>query len=116
MPTIENGKLFGLGSNDAGASLVCLVASIFLSYSKTAKLQLIFAATAEEEISGENGIESLLQELAKVDFAIIGEPTQMNLAVAEKGLMVLDCTVKGEAGHAARDEGDNAIYKARVGN
>jgi acetylornithine deacetylase len=112
MPTIENGKLFGLGSNDAGASVVSLLHAFFYLTQKQQDYNLIFAATAEEEISGKNGIESLLQELPKIDFAIVGEPTQMNLAVAEKGLMVLDCTVKGEAGHAARNEGDNAIYKA----
>lgn len=112
MPTIENGKLFGLGSNDAGASVVSLLHAFFYLTQKQQNYNLIFAATAEEEISGKNGIESLLQELPKINFAIVGEPTQMNLAVAEKGLMVLDCTVKGEAGHAARNEGDNAIYKA----
>ena len=73
---------------------------------------MIFAATAEEEISGKNGIESLIKELPRIDFALVGEPTGMHLAVAEKGLMVIDCTAKGIAGHAARNEGDNAIYKA----
>jgi acetylornithine deacetylase len=73
---------------------------------------LIFAATAEEEISGKNGIEIMLQEFPKVDFAIVGEPTGMNMAVAERGLMVIDATVTGKSGHAAREEGENAIYKA----
>jgi acetylornithine deacetylase len=73
---------------------------------------IIFAATAEEEISGTNGIESILNELGDISLAIVGEPTQMNLAIAEKGLLVLDCIAHGKPGHAARDEGDNAIYKA----
>jgi len=76
------------------------------------KYNIIIAATAEEEISGHNGIEALLPLIRKVDCAIVGEPTQMQMAVAEKGLMVLDCTATGRAGHAAREEGDNAIYKS----
>lgn len=112
MPSIENGKLFGLGSNDAGASIVSLLHVFFYLTQKEQAYNLIFAASAEEEISGKDGLESLLQELPKIDFAIVGEPTQMNLAVAEKGLMVLDCTTHGKAGHAARNEGENAIYKA----
>jgi acetylornithine deacetylase len=112
VPVLENGKLFGLGSNDAGASVVSLLHAFFILAQKQQAYNLIYAATAEEEVSGKNGIESLLQELPKVDFAIVGEPTQMNLAVAEKGLMVLDCVSVGKAGHAARNEGDNAIYKA----
>jgi acetylornithine deacetylase len=111
-PFIEQGKLFGLGSNDAGASVVSLLYAFFFLTRKEQSYNLIFAASAEEEISGKDGIESLLQELPKIDFAIVGEPTGMNMAVAEKGLMVLDCTVLGQAGHAARNEGDNAIYKA----
>jgi acetylornithine deacetylase len=111
-PIIEDGKLFGLGSNDAGASVVCLLYSFFYLTQHQQTYNLIFAASAEEEISGKNGIESLLQELPKIDFAIVGEPTGMQLAVAEKGLMVLDCDVAGVAGHAARNEGENAIYKA----
>lgn len=111
-PSIENGKLYGLGSNDAGASVVSMLhAFIFLTQNQQ-NYNLIFAASAEEEISGSNGIVSLLKELPKIDLAIVGEPTGMNLAVAEKGLMVLDCTVYGQAGHAARNEGENAIYKA----
>ena len=73
---------------------------------------LIYAATAEEEISGTNGLESILIDLGKLDLAIVGEPTKMQMAVAEKGLMVLDCTAHGRSGHAAREEGENAIYKA----
>jgi len=112
-PIEKDGKLFGLGSNDAGGSLVSLIAT-FLYYNGKENLQynMILAATAEEEISGHNGIEALLPLLGKIDFAIVGEPTQMQMAVAEKGLMVLDCTANGRAGHAAREEGDNAIYKA----
>src|SRR5678815_1249982 len=76
------------------------------------RYNIVLAATAEEEISGHNGIEALLPNLGKIDYAIVGEPTQMNMAVAEKGLMVLDCIAIGRAGHAAREEGDNAVYKA----
>lgn len=111
-PTLENGKLYGLGSNDAGASVVSMLHAFIYLTQNQQNYNLIFAASAEEEISGSNGIVSLLKELPKIDFAIVGEPTGMNLAVAEKGLMVLDCTVYGQAGHAARNEGDNAIYKA----
>ena len=113
-PNIEAGKLFGLGSNDAGASVVSLLHAYFYLTQKQQDYNLIFAATAEEEVSGKNGIESLIQDLPKIDFAIVGEPTGMHLAVAEKGLMVLDCTAIGIAGHAARNEGDNAIYKAMI--
>ncbi len=107
------GKIYGLGSNDAGAALVSLMASFLALKDKPARpYNLIFAATAEEEVSGKNGIESILTELGKLDLAIVGEPTQMQMAVAEKGLMVLDCISKGISGHAARNEGVNAIYKA----
>jgi acetylornithine deacetylase len=111
--SIEDGKLFGLGSNDAGGCLVSLLATFLYFYNKE-KLQynLIFAATAEEEISGTNGIELLYPQLGKIDAAIVGEPTLMHMAIAEKGLLVIDCTVEGQAGHAAREEGENAIYKA----
>jgi acetylornithine deacetylase len=109
----KDGKLFGLGSNDAGGSLVSLIATFLYFYEKEdLKYNIILAATAEEEISGHNGIEVLLPQLGKIDFGIVGEPTQMQMAVAEKGLMVLDCIANGKAGHAAREEGDNAIYKA----
>lgn len=106
------GKLYGLGSNDAGGCLVSLIA-VFLHYyeKENLKYNLILAATAEEEISGPKGIEALLPYLGKPDCALVGEPTQMQMAVAEKGLMVLDCTSKGIAGHAAREEGENALYK-----
>lgn len=112
-PSIEDGKLFGLGSNDAGGPLVALIAA-FLHFEshKSLPFNVVMAATAEEEISGSGGIESIWNDLPKIDFAIVGEPTGMNIAIAEKGLLVLDCISKGKAGHAAREEGDNAIYKA----
>jgi acetylornithine deacetylase len=112
-PVVEDGKLFGLGSNDAGGCLVSLL-SVFLYYydQDALKYNLVFAATAEEEISGTGGIEFVLPYLPKIDCAIVGEPTQMQMAIAERGLMVLDCTSYGKAGHAAREEGDNAIYHA----
>ncbi len=111
--TIEDGKLFGLGSNDAGGCLVSLLAAFLHFYNtKDEKYNVIFAATAEEEISGPGGIEHTLPYLPKIDCAIVGEPTLMQMAVAERGLMVLDCTSYGKAGHAARNEGENAIYKA----
>ncbi|MEK7226162.1 MAG: M20 family metallo-hydrolase, partial [Bacteroidota bacterium] len=112
-PSVEDGKLYGLGSNDAGGCLVSLIATFLYYYEKEdLKYNLILAASAEEEISGANGIEVLLKQLGPVDCAIVGEPTQMQMAVAERGLMVLDCVANGKAGHAARKEGDNAIYKA----
>lgn len=109
----EGDCLFGLGSNDAGASLVTLLA-VFIHFYAERDLpwNLIFAASAEEEISGSQGMESLIGEWEPLDLAIVGEPTQMQLAVAERGLMVLDCTAHGKAGHAARNEGENALYKA----
>ncbi len=110
---IEAGKLYGLGSNDAGGALVALLAAFLHFYAKPdLKYNIIYAATAEEEISGHQGIEALLPDLGKIDLAIVGEPTQMHLAVAEKGLLVIDCICQGRAGHAAREEGENAIYKA----
>ncbi len=110
---VEEGKLYGLGSNDAGGCLVSLIAAFMDIYDeKDLGYNVILAATAEEEISGKNGIELVLPELGKIDFAIVGEPTLLQMAIAEKGLMVLDCVAKGVSGHAARDEGENAIYKA----
>jgi len=112
-PIEEDGKLYGLGSNDAGGCLVSLIATFIHYYNRqNLKYNLILAITAEEEISGHNGVEILLPKLPKIDFGIVGEPTLLNMAVAEKGLLVLDCTNHGRAGHAAREEGDNAIYKA----
>ncbi|HTD99102.1 MAG TPA: M20 family metallo-hydrolase [Mucilaginibacter sp.] len=110
---IEDGKLYGLGSNDAGGCLVSLINVFLYFYNKQdLKYNFCLAATAEEEISGINGLELIIPELGKLEFAIVGEPTLMQLAIAEKGLMVLDCTAHGKAGHAAREEGENAIYKA----
>lgn len=112
-PEIIDGKLFGLGSNDAGGALVCLLAAFLHFYEqKNLKFNLVVAATAEEEISGSEGIESIWDLLPAIDFAIVGEPTLCHMAIAEKGLMVLDCTVRGKAGHAAREEGVNSIYEA----
>jgi acetylornithine deacetylase/succinyl-diaminopimelate desuccinylase-like protein len=110
---VEDGKLYGLGSNDAGGPLVSLIAA-FLHFKDQPNLKynLVLAATAEEEISGTNGVESLWPLLPRIDFAIVGEPTLSDMAIAEKGLLVLDCTSKGKAGHAAREEGVNAIYEA----
>jgi acetylornithine deacetylase len=117
----HNSKLFGLGSNDAGGALVSMIAGFLQFFDIPGlKYNLVLAATAEEEISGSNGIELLLHDETfirtlgsrGIDCAIVGEPTKMQMAVAERGLMVLDCTSKGKAGHAAREEGENAIYKA----
>ena len=112
-PQIVDGKLFGLGSNDAGGCLVSLIAVFCHYYERTdLKYNLVLAASAEEEISGSGGIEQLLPYLPEFDCGIVGEPTKMDMAVAERGLMVLDCISHGKAGHAARNEGVNAIYKA----
>ena len=108
----EDDYIYGLGSNDAGASVVALLAAFRVLIEKEEKYNLIFSVSAEEEVSGKNGMESLIKELPKIELAIVGEPTNMQPAAAEKGLMVLDCTVKGVSGHAARNEGVNAIYKA----
>ena len=109
---LEDDKLIGLGSNDAGASVVSLLAAFLYFQNKPNAFNLICAITAEEEISGANGIRSVLPEFGKIDLGIVGEPTGMNLAIAEKGLIVLDGTAHGKTGHAARDEGENALYKA----
>jgi acetylornithine deacetylase/succinyl-diaminopimelate desuccinylase-like protein len=110
---INDGKLFGLGSNDAGGPLVSLIAAFLHFYDRqNLKYNLVLAATAEEEISGRGGIESIWSMLPPIDFAIVGEPTLGKMAVAEKGLLVLDCMTRGVAGHAAHQTGDNAIYKA----
>lgn len=114
-PIEKNKKLFGLGSNDAGGSLVSII-SVFLYFyeQKDLKYNLILGISAEEEISGKNGIEVLLSVLPKIDCGIVGEPSLLEMAIAERGLMVLDCVAKGKAGHAARNEGENAIYKAMM--
>jgi len=112
-PVEEDGKLYGLGSNDAGGCLVSLIATFLYYYDqKDLDHNVVFAASAEEEISGVNGIELVLPYLGNIDFGIVGEPTQMQMAVAERGLMVIDCTANGKAGHAARNEGENALYIA----
>lgn len=110
---VEDEKLYGLGSNDAGGCLVSLLTT-FVNFYHEPKLayNLVFAGTAEEEVSGKNGVASILKQLEPIDFAIVGEPTLMQMAVAEKGLMVLDCIAHGKAGHAARNEGLNAISEA----
>lgn len=112
-PDVLDDKLYGLGSNDAGGALTSLI-GVFLHFYKKEDLpfNLILAATAEEEISGKQGVEALLPELGPIDVGIVGEPTLMQMAIAEKGLMVLDCEAEGKSGHAAREEGQNAIYAA----
>lgn len=111
-PEISGGKLFGLGSNDAGGCLVALLTTFLHFYSyRGLPFNLCFAATAEEENSGENGIKSILPLMGKLDLAIVGEPTLLQMAIAEKGNTVIDCITTGCSGHAARDEGVNAIYK-----
>jgi acetylornithine deacetylase len=112
IPKISQGKLYGLGSNDAGASVVALLAVFVLLGKMDLPYNLIYSATAEEEISGKNGVESILNDLGRIDMGIVGEPTGMNLAVAEKGLMVLDCVSSGKRSHAANNTGINAIYRA----
>ncbi|MCF6223254.1 MAG: M20 family metallo-hydrolase [Flavobacteriaceae bacterium] len=110
---VIDGKLFGLGSNDAGGCLVSLIATFTYFYDfKDLKYNLIILASAEEENSGDRGIRSVIPQIPKIDFAIVGEPTLMHLAIAEKGLLVLDCYAHGMAGHAAHGLGDNSIYKA----
>ena len=109
----RDGKLYGLGSNDAGGSLCSLIATFCYFYDQpNLTYNFVLAATAEEEISGRDGLELIVPSLPPIDFAIVGEPTEMQLAVAEKGLLVLDCIAHGKSGHAAREEGENAIYKA----
>ncbi|MGM5468734.1 M20 family metallo-hydrolase [Flavobacteriaceae bacterium LMO-SS05] len=108
---VEDGKLYGLGSNDAGGCLVSLIAAFTYFYNeRNLKYNLVIVASAEEESSGPNGLNSMLSVIPKVDVAIVGEPTLMNLAVAEKGLVVFDAIVKGTASHAAHPNDDNAIY------
>ena len=111
-PIEKEQKLFGLGSNDAGGALVSLIQTFLLLNMKLNPFNLILATTAEEEISGTNGIASILPEIGHIDLGVVGEPTLMQMAVAEKGLMVFDCYAKGKSGHAARNEWVNAIYEA----
>ena len=105
-------KLIGLGSNDAGAAVVSLLATFLYFRQQPTAFNLICAITAEEEISGAGGVRSILPQLGEIALGIVGEPTQMDMAVAERGLVVLDCVTHGRTGHAARDEGENALYKA----
>jgi acetylornithine deacetylase len=109
---VRDGKLFGLGSNDAGGCLVSLLATFVHFYAnETLPYNIVIVASAEEENSGKNGLNSVLKHLPKLDCAIVGEPTLMQLAIAEKGLLVLDVKVKGTPSHAAHQNEDNAIYK-----
>ena len=111
-PSVEGERLYGLGSNDTGASLVSLIATFVRLARSEQPYNLICLASAEEEVTGIGGVRMVLEELPTIDFAIVGEPTQMHPAVAERGLMVFDCVARGVSGHAARQEGVNAIYKA----
>ena len=111
-PDDDGERIYGLGSNDAGASVVSLTAAFLLLSQRQQRYNLVFLASCEEEVSGKGGIEAVLPLLPKIDVALVGEPTGMHPAVAEKGLMVLDGEIAGKSGHAARDEGENAIYKA----
>jgi acetylornithine deacetylase len=111
-PFDDGEHIYGLGANDAGASVVTLLHSFFVLSQKEQPYNLIFLASSEEEVSGTNGVELALRHLPPIDFAVVGEPTGMQPAIAEKGLMVLDCTAHGKSGHAARHEGVNAIYEA----
>ena len=111
-PTEEDGKLYGLGSNDDGAGLVSLLYTFYELDSKPQPYNVLFLATVEEEVNGQGGMKLAVQSLPHVDVALIGEPTGMQPAIAEKGLMVLDFTVHGKSGHAARNEGINALYRA----
>ena len=117
-PTHESGRIYGLGSNDAGASLVGLVATFLHYYNKVLPFNLLLALTAEEEVTGQNGSRALIPYLLshplgeRLEGAIVGEPTRMQCAVAERGLLVFDGVAHGKAGHAARNEGINALYLA----
>ncbi len=111
-PTVKDGKLYGLGSNDTGGSIVSMLAAFLTLDRKEQSYNLVYSASAEEENTGKHGVQWIVDELGRVDLAIVGEPTGMNAAIAEKGLFVIDCYAKGKAGHAARGEGINAIYEA----
>ena len=111
-PVIDDGKMYGLATNDDGASFAATLAAYLILVSKPQEYRLIWSATAEEEVCGKGGIEAAFPFWGDIDLGIIGEPTGMAMAVAEKGLMVLDCIAEGKSGHAAREEGINAIYKA----
>lgn len=109
-PVEEGGRLYGLGSNDCGGGLVALLQAFRLLCGREQAYNLVFLASAEEEVSGKDGISRALPLLPRVDVAVVGEPTGMQPAIAEKGLMVIDLTARGKSGHAARQEGVNAIY------
>ena len=111
-PTLEGDRLYGLGANDCGGGLVSLLQVFRVLRGLPTQYNLIFLASAEEEVSGEGGIRMVLPQLPQIDVAIVGEPTGMQPAIAEKGLMVIDGIARGKSGHAARDEGVNAIYEA----
>ncbi len=111
-PFEQDGKVYGLGSNDAGGCLVSLIATFLYFYTQTnLPYNIVLVASAEEEISGQDGIELVLSQLPSIDFGIVGEPTKMEMAIAERGLLVLEVVAIGAAGHAAREEGENALYK-----
>lgn len=110
--TLEGDRLYGLGTNDDGGSVVAMIGAYRILSSRPQPYRLVLSLTAEEEVTGTGGIEMLFPLLGPVALGIIGEPTGMQMAVAERGLMVLDCTARGISGHAARDEGKNAIYEA----
>ena len=111
-PTLEDDRLYGLGSNDCGGGLVSLLQVYRILHQQDIPYNLVYLASCEEEVSGENGIALALSHLPKIDVAIVGEPTGMQPAIAEKGLMVIDGVARGKSGHAARNEGINAIYEA----
>lgn len=111
-PIIEDGRLYGLGANDCGGGLVSLLQVYRILRGQDIAYNLVYLASCEEEVSGEGGFRLALPELPKIDVAIVGEPTGMQPAIAEKGLMVIDGTAYGKSGHAARNEGVNAIYEA----
>lgn len=111
-PTIEGDRLYGLGSNDCGGGLVSLLQAFRILQNKALSYNLVYLASAEEEVSGVNGFSLALPLLPKISVAIVGEPTAMQPAIAEKGLMVIDAIAHGKSGHAARNEGVNAIYEA----
>jgi len=112
LPEELDGKIYGLGSNDAGASLVSLIIAFLLLSEEVRDYNLKLLISAEEENSGPKGISSVIEKVGKIDFAVVGEPTGMDMAVCERGLLVLDGYAKGKAGHVAHHTGDNAIYKA----
>lgn len=112
LPTIEGDRLYGLGANDAGASVVALTQTFLHFYEQPLPFNLLLALSAEEECGGEKGVRAWVNEVGPIDSAIVGEPTSLQAAIGERGLVVLDCEAKGVSGHAAREEGVNALYLA----